>query len=184
MIIFGEESRNRPSIHNIGKVTFSLHTLWKHRKGLELQTHQFLTSALEGSEWPASDPGPFTLWDRIPTYPLNRRLGETRGLSWSFGWRGNSLSPAGICIPDHLVRSLVTIPTTLSWLHKYKIHSRKCQDFYLLISLPGQSLILTAILAYGYHFKSAWETVKKYKKFTPKEIILSSLYLKPTHALL
>lgn len=164
MIIFMKESMNRVSLRKIGKRTFYLHALWKHREGLELQTHPFLTSALAWSQWPASNPNPSTIWDRVPNYLLKRRVGEPRNWSRSFGWRGKSLSPAGIWTPDHLARSLVTIQTTLSRLHKYKINWRKCQDLYLPISLPGQSLIPTAILIYGYHFKSAWKTVKNTQK--------------------
>lgn len=148
MIIFVKESRNRPCLRKIGKKTFSLHALWKHREGLELQAHPFLTSVLAWSQWPASDPDPFTIWDRVPNYLLKRRVGEPRYWSWNFGWRGKSFSPAGIWTPDHLACSLVTIQTTLSRLHKYKINWRICQDFYLPISLPGQSLIPMAILSF------------------------------------
>jgi hypothetical protein len=35
---------------------------------------QFLTSALEGSEWSASRPGRFTPQGKSPRYPLDRRL--------------------------------------------------------------------------------------------------------------
>lgn len=69
MIIFVAESINRPSLRNIGKKMFSLHTLWKRRAGLELQTQSFLTTALDSSEWLASYPGPFTLWDWVPIHP-------------------------------------------------------------------------------------------------------------------
>jgi hypothetical protein len=142
---------------------------------MELQTHPFLTSALDRSEWSASDPGPFTLWCRVPTYQLNRRVVEPTSWSSNFGSRGKCLSRAAICTPDHLDGSPVTIPThtTLCRLHKYKRNRRKCQDFYLPLSLPEQSLIPTAILAYGYNFKSAWDRLKIYIKFTPKEITLS-----------
>jgi len=40
-----------------------------------IQFHAFLASALERSEWSASQPGHFTLWEMSPQYPLNRRLG-------------------------------------------------------------------------------------------------------------
>jgi hypothetical protein len=44
--------------------------------GMEVYLHVFLTSALDGSEWSASRPDPFTPGVRAPgRYPLHRMLG-------------------------------------------------------------------------------------------------------------
>jgi len=42
-------------------------------------------------------------------YPLNLRLGSLQSRSGCFGEKKKSLVPAGVRIPDHKVRSVVTI---------------------------------------------------------------------------
>jgi len=49
----------------------------------------FLTSAVEGDEWSASQPGRFTLGES-PRYPLDMRLGGSRSRSGSGGEEKNS----------------------------------------------------------------------------------------------
>jgi hypothetical protein len=42
--------------------------------GLDVQTHVFLISALDGGEWSVSRPSRFTPEGKNPRYPLERRL--------------------------------------------------------------------------------------------------------------
>jgi hypothetical protein len=59
--------------------------------GMEVQLHSFLTSALDGGEWPASRPGRFKL-----RYPLDRKLRGHQSRSWRGGEEKNSITaPAG-----------------------------------------------------------------------------------------
>jgi hypothetical protein len=62
---------------------------------VEVWLHAFLTSALDGNEWSASDTGHFTLWGKIPRYPFDRLDGPQ---SWS-GCSGEqkSLPPLELC---------------------------------------------------------------------------------------
>jgi len=46
--------------------------------GADVQLHSFLTLALEGCEWSTSCPTHFTT-GKEARYPLNRRLGRTKG---------------------------------------------------------------------------------------------------------
>jgi hypothetical protein len=54
--------------------------------GLDVEIHIFLTSALAGAELSASRPGRFTLGERAPWYPLDRRLSGPQSRS---GRRGD-----------------------------------------------------------------------------------------------
>jgi hypothetical protein len=89
---------------------FALSMPWRHTGGTEL--HSFLTSALDGDAWLTPCHGRFTV--KETRYPLNRRLGWSK--SWSSRIGEEKISPSGIQTPDHLVHSLVTIPTMLLWL--------------------------------------------------------------------
>jgi hypothetical protein len=55
------------------KANFSLSTLLRHIRAVELQLHLFLTSSLDGGEWLTSQPGHFTPGEE-PRYPQNRRF--------------------------------------------------------------------------------------------------------------
>jgi hypothetical protein len=74
---------------------------WRHIGGVEVQLHTFLTSALDGGEWPASHPSCFTPRERAP------------GTHWIEGWVGpraslgtmvnvKIASPAKTQTPDHI----------------------------------------------------------------------------------
>jgi hypothetical protein len=84
--------------------------------GVEVQLHTFFTSPLDGGERSASRPGRFTLKYRAP------------GTHWIEGWVGpraglDAVAKRKIPIPRREsnsyrpARSLVTIPTELSWLY-------------------------------------------------------------------
>jgi hypothetical protein len=45
---------------------------------MEVHLHAVLTLALDGGEWSASRPGRFTPKERVPWYPLDRRLGGSQ----------------------------------------------------------------------------------------------------------
>jgi hypothetical protein len=61
----------------------------KAYRGVDVQIHIFLTSALAGGEWSASRPGRFTPGGKSPRYPLDRRLGGPQSRSR----RGENSSP-------------------------------------------------------------------------------------------
>ena len=58
----------------VTKAAFVLSIPWRHARGAEVQSHSFLTSALDGREWLTSSPGHFSS-RKSRRYPLNRRLG-------------------------------------------------------------------------------------------------------------
>jgi hypothetical protein len=90
--------------------------------GVDVNIHVFLTSALFGSEWPASRRGRFTPRGNRHGYPLNRRLGGPQNRS---RWRGKEkiLDHTGTRTPTPRPSSLqpVAIPTELSWLRYVEI---------------------------------------------------------------
>jgi hypothetical protein len=58
--------------------------------GVKVYLHAFLTSALDGNEWSASHPGPFTLRERAPgTYWIGGWMGPTAGLDTAVVKRKN-----------------------------------------------------------------------------------------------
>jgi hypothetical protein len=71
---------------------------------------QFLTSALDGSEWPASRPGRFIAGEISTPYPLDGRLGGPQSWSGSCGVKRN-LGPAGYRTPAARRYTDWTIPT-------------------------------------------------------------------------
>jgi hypothetical protein len=84
---------------------------------VELQIYLFLASALNGSEWSTSYPSRFTPGREAPV-PVEQEADRGKGLD---DLEKKMSSPAGIQTPDHPVRSLVTIPTTLSRLLQHGI---------------------------------------------------------------
>ena len=75
---------------------------------MEVHLHLFLTSALHGGVWLTSNPGRFT-----PAH-IQQEAGWATVAVLTFWRRGKSLAPAGIPTPNRPVRSLVTVPTTLT----------------------------------------------------------------------
>jgi hypothetical protein len=78
----------------------------------------FLTSALDGGEWPALLPCRFTLRGKTPRFLVGRMLDEPQGQSGRYG-EEKSLFPLTRMEPQLLgtpPRSLVPMSTELSWL--------------------------------------------------------------------
>jgi hypothetical protein len=53
--------------------------------GVDVYNHIFLTSALDGGEWSAPRPCRFTPGERVPGFPLDRRLGGPQNRSGQCG---------------------------------------------------------------------------------------------------
>jgi hypothetical protein len=82
------------------KVKLSLcltkHHAMKTYWGVEVDLHVFLTLALGGGEWSALLPGRFTLREKSPWYPLDKRLGGPQSHPGRGGEEKNSNPPPGI----------------------------------------------------------------------------------------
>jgi hypothetical protein len=65
--------------------------------GVEVQLHQFLTSALDGGEWSASRPGRFSLRERNPD--THWSLGGPQGWSVHDGEQKNSQTLPALELP-------------------------------------------------------------------------------------
>jgi len=68
----------------------------------------------------------FTPWPLYPHrkslwYAMNRRLGGLQELVWTFWRRGKPVASAGNWNPDHQGYSLVTVLTTVCWLHSLAV---------------------------------------------------------------
>jgi hypothetical protein len=87
---------------------------------------RFLTSAIDGGEWPSSCPGRFTPGERAPRYPLDRSwVGPRDGLG--AGVQKNLLAPPEIESRPSSPQP-ADIPTELSWLNRSrKKRNRKCE---------------------------------------------------------
>jgi hypothetical protein len=83
--------------------------------GVELQFQSFLNPALDGSEWSAPRPEPFTCGVKSPLYPLNMNLGGPHSRSESLEDERNLLLLPGINTQMRLpARTLITKPTEIS----------------------------------------------------------------------
>lgn len=65
--------------------------LWRHRGGLQVSRHPFLTSVLSEGEWSKPRPGRVTPW-KGSWYPLLKSLGEPDGRSGRMWRKVNLLS--------------------------------------------------------------------------------------------
>jgi hypothetical protein len=79
-------------------------------RGMEVYIHEFLTSALDGSEWSASRPGRFPPREN-PRYLLDRGLGGPQSQSGHGGEGKNSQPLPGLKPPNHPARS----PALYQW---------------------------------------------------------------------
>ena len=55
------------------KYKLTLSKTWRHRRGVAIMLHSFLTLVLGGVEWSAAFPKSFTRWERTPP-PIDKRL--------------------------------------------------------------------------------------------------------------
>jgi hypothetical protein len=80
-------------------------------RGVEVQLHAFLISAVRGDEWSASRPGRFTLGDSLRC-PLDRRMGgpESRSVR---GCEEKKVHPYWESNPGRRVRSIITVASEL-----------------------------------------------------------------------
>ena len=103
--------------------------LSEHEEGAEAQFHSFLISVLDRHTWPTSAALPL---GNNPLYTLNKRLVGPQTQSEHCGQKKKTLAPAMNQTPHHPVHSLITTPTTLSWLptnrFNYLILIRRYKD--------------------------------------------------------
>jgi hypothetical protein len=78
--------------------------------GMEVQFHAVLTLVLDGGEWSASCPSPFTPGERGPHYPLDRRLGGPRA-GLNVVAKRRIFAPCQELNPSHPACSIITIQT-------------------------------------------------------------------------
>lgn len=80
-------------------------------RGVEVKFHAVLTLALDQGERSASRTNRFTLQEKRPRYPLNRRLAVPHSRFGRFGEQ-TSVVPCGNGTPDRRARSLVAVRST------------------------------------------------------------------------
>jgi hypothetical protein len=107
------------------------HTIKKYW-GVEVQIHTFLTSALDGGEWPASCPGYFIAGARATQYSLEGRLGEPNAGLDMVAKRNKShycpcweMNPG---CPDCSVVSILSYPG-LKYRENNNLHPMQCKIF-------------------------------------------------------
>ena len=90
-----------------------IHAVRTHQ-GVTFQLHEFINSAVDGSEWSASRNGHLLYAERAPDYALNRRLDGLH--SWCRHFRNRKTSPPCTELNHGPVLNLVAILTELCQL--------------------------------------------------------------------
>jgi hypothetical protein len=86
----------------------------------------FLTSALDGNEWPVSRHGPFTPGGKSSRYLLDRRLGGPQGLPTRCGVEINlapTVQPVARCYTDWAIPTPSAIKVATSWRWAVRFHT-------------------------------------------------------------